>query len=387
MNILLDFITLSRRTGAGEYLRCVYKQLTEAATDNITLYALYDSAKGIAYNDLVPDELVKKGIQPIDIYQQRLTDIINRMAIDKFFIGCAQYVGNYPCLEDINCPVICVIHDLAYEEQYREDLDVYYRLKAKSTISFVNWLIFHRKKDISRNDLISPYVKLAKHNMQVTFVTVSDFTRHSLLYSMDIPEDRVKVLYSPERIYVQSTDVISNEVRSLLDKKIFLLLGAQHASKNALRAIHAFEMFAKTHPDNYLLTVGYKNMPRFKQHLVLPFLNDGGLMAVYQSCHALLYPSLFEGFGYPPLEAMHYGKPVMASNIGPIREIFGDAPIYFNPFSETDIFYTLCTTKEEDYALAAKRSSEQFKHISIRLRQDLCMLLKLILEAPNRPCT
>ena len=380
MNLLLDFITLSHRTGAGEYLRCVYDQLTKAAPDNIKLYALYDSKKGIAYNDFLPDELVKKGIQPIDIYQQKLTDIISRMAIDKFFIGCAQYVGNCSCLEDISCPVICVIHDLAYEEQYREDLDAYYRLKAKNTLSFVNWLVFHRKKDISRSDFMSPYVRLAKHNTQVTFVTVSDFTRHSILYTMDIPEERIKVLYAPERIYRQSTDVISNEVRNLIDKKFFLILGAQHAPKNAMRAIHAFKKFAEAHPDNYLLTVGYKGAPVFKQHIVLPFLNDGELQAVYQSCHALLYPSLFEGFGYPPLEAMHYGKPVMASNIGPVREIFGNAPIYFNPFSETDIFYTLCTTKEEDYVLAAKRSTEQFKHISVRQQQDLSMLLKLILE-------
>ncbi len=381
MNLLIDLITLSRKTGAGEYLRRVISCLLQEKQQDVYLFGLYDSEKGIAYTDLSLDMLEAKEIHTIDICGKSLPLIIEEFSIDRFFIGCAQYLGPYPGLEDIKCEVICVIHDLAYEEQAREDLDVYYRLKGKKTSSFINWLVFHRKKDQQKGDLITPLINLSRKNPRTKIVAVSEFTKHSIMYTFGINKESITVLYSPERQYSKALAIQNEQLKKLIEDKhrFFLLLGAQHPSKNAQRAINAFQRFAERCPDNYLLTVGYNGKSQYKQHLVLPFLEERDLQMAYQSCYALLYPSVFEGFGYPPLEAMHYSKPVLSSNIGPIREVFQDAPCYFNPFSETDIFQALCNFSQISYDALSQRSKVQYETIANRQEIDLKKLIGLIL--------
>jgi glycosyltransferase involved in cell wall biosynthesis len=68
------------------------------------------------------------------------------------------------------------------------------------------------------------------------------------------------------------------------------------------------------------------------EHLRLTgYLNDGDLRALYSSCQAFIYPSLYEGFGLPPLEAMACGAPVIASRIPALQETLGDAAVLIDP--------------------------------------------------------
>ena len=63
------------------------------------------------------------------------------------------------------------------------------------------------------------------------------------------------------------------------------------------------------------------------------FVDDDELEQLNHDAYCLIYPSLNEGFGYPPLEAMRYGTPVVASPVTSISEVCGESVIYFNPFS------------------------------------------------------
>ena len=73
--------------------------------------------------------------------------------------------------------------------------------------------------------------------------------------------------------------------------------------------------------------------------VIMPgYLDDAALQWLYQNCFAMVYPSLFEGFGLPVLEAMSLGAPVISSNVTSIPEIAGDAGILVNPEVEEDIF-------------------------------------------------
>jgi glycosyltransferase involved in cell wall biosynthesis len=72
------------------------------------------------------------------------------------------------------------------------------------------------------------------------------------------------------------------------------------------------------------------NKPKFKH---FGYVDDRELDALYKNAYAFIYPSLNEGFGYPPLESMKHATPVLASAIASITEICGDAVIYFNPYS------------------------------------------------------
>ena len=71
--------------------------------------------------------------------------------------------------------------------------------------------------------------------------------------------------------------------------------------------------------------------------LLTDYLHDEDLRALYASCRAFIYPSLYEGFGLPPLEAMACGAPVIASRIAALTETTGDAAWLFDPRSVADL--------------------------------------------------
>lgn len=112
----------------------------------------------------------------------------------------------------------------------------------------------------------------------------------------------------------------------------------------------------------------------------LDFLSDSDLSAAMEHCYALVYPSYFEGFGYPPLEAMKYGRPVLCSNTTSMPEILGDAPIYFSPLYESAIFKAFCDLSEDNYAYYSNKSKERYDLVSKRQNEDLQKLVQLILS-------
>ena len=137
--------------------------------------------------------------------------------------------------------------------------------------------------------------------------------------------------------------------------------------------------FSNTRKDFYIVTVGFKD-ELFSNHIDLKFLNDGDLQEAYKNCYALLYPSVFEGFGYPPLEAMFFGKPILSSNVCSIPEVLGDAPIYFSPFYESAIFNALLKLDEHNYEHYSQMSSCQYKKVKERQQNDLDNLVAKILK-------
>ena len=75
-----------------------------------------------------------------------------------------------------------------------------------------------------------------------------------------------------------------------------------------------------------------------KENIIITgFVDDEILIALYQSAQALIFPSLYEGFGLPPLEAMASGTIAVVSDIPVVREVCGEAGIYFNPYDIDDI--------------------------------------------------
>ena len=101
--------------------------------------------------------------------------------------------------------------------------------------------------------------------------------------------------------------------------------------------VAAAAAFCEQNPDYYFVTLGYP-FKKFKNQIILPFLSDSDLRNAYKHCYAFVYPSYFEGFGYPPLEAMAFAKPVIASYSTSIPEILETAPIYIYALSIFQVF-------------------------------------------------
>jgi glycosyltransferase involved in cell wall biosynthesis len=124
-----------------------------------------------------------------------------------------------------------------------------------------------------------------------------------------------------------------------------LFVGSPTPNKNIMRAIEAIGLMGQTAP--HFVVVGAAASAVFKtKHDVTPAsdrviftgrLTDEEIVALYANAAALLFPSLYEGFGIPPLEAMFLGCPVLSSSIEPAREVCGDAALYFDPNDAHDI--------------------------------------------------
>ena len=125
----------------------------------------------------------------------------------------------------------------------------------------------------------------------------------------------------------------------------FLVLGSIEPRKNITRILDAWIMLPNFIKKEYeLLIVGNKSNIFKQQNLRLPdnvrllgYIPDVDLPALYSEAIAFVYPSLFEGFGLPILEAMACHTPVITSNITALPEVGGDAVIYVDPYDSESI--------------------------------------------------
>jgi glycosyltransferase involved in cell wall biosynthesis len=151
--------------------------------------------------------------------------------------------------------------------------------------------------------------------------------------------------------------------------------------KNHEMLLTAFGMFLSRHPDTNmkLVCTGAASARRDKmiaaasnlglgERLVFPgYLDDAGFAALLHGCAAVIYPSLYEGFGMPIVEAMAAGKPVLCSAVTSIPEVGGDAAIYFNPKRPDEIVRAMETLVLQPEEVAhrvelGKVQAEKFSH-------------------------
>ena len=179
--------------------------------------------------------------------------------------------------------------------------------------------------------------------------TVSEFSRQRLAHYLQLPEDSIAVFGNAVGSLFQPAPYRTDATRPYL-----LCVGSLDPRKNFGRLIEAWNLVCRRgaiREDIELRIVGAGNPLTFKS-LGLPAqservqwlgsVNDAELVALYQNAQAFVFPSLYEGFGIPPLEAMACGCPLVMSNVTSLPEVGGDpfdlddsqsngAALYFNP--------------------------------------------------------
>jgi glycosyltransferase involved in cell wall biosynthesis len=168
--------------------------------------------------------------------------------------------------------------------------------------------------------------------------TVSAFSQSELarLWRLD-PASLLIVPNGHEHILrVEPDDSVLAKL-GLEGRRFFLFVGSPSPNKNLERAIEAFSAIGREDVSFVLVGAAKADVFQTSQRplsvrVLRPGrLSDGEIVSLYKHAVALVFPSLYEGFGVPPLEAMVHGCPVIAADIPPVREVCADAALYFNP--------------------------------------------------------
>ena len=174
-------------------------------------------------------------------------------------------------------------------------------------------------------------------------IAVSQVTKDDLVQCLGIPEERISVVY--EGIDHQLFKPTS---RRLVDYPYLLFVGNEHPRKNFVGLLKAFNNLKskRRFKDLKLVKVGEAGGLKFRKHtlqvineLNIPrdvvftgYVAEEDLPAYYSGAECFILPSLYEGFGFPPLEAMACGCPVIVSNVASLPEVTGEAAIKVNPY-------------------------------------------------------
>jgi len=205
-------------------------------------------------------------------------------------------------------------------------------------------------------------------------IAVSQSTKKDLI-KYGIAEDKIKVIYeAASPIFKPQTNL--TKIKAVKKKyniknKYILSVGTQEPRKNLYRLIKAFSSLTNHYPKLQLVIVGKFGWgdqiePRNNVKL-LGFIPDEDLALLYSAAKFFVYPSLYEGFGLPVLEAMACGCPVITSNTSSLPEVGGSAALYINPKKPYDIFKAmqmLMKVSPSKLKILAQKSLDQAKQFS-----------------------
>jgi len=179
-------------------------------------------------------------------------------------------------------------------------------------------------------------------------------TKQDIIKILKLPCDKIKVIYiGIDDIYSPIADKyklgnIKNKYK--IDSKFILHVGSLQARKNIPRLIEAYSKLPVELLEKYQLVIAGKRswkvekifakvkQLKLEDRVVFTgFVADDDLPLLMNAAALLAFPSLYEGFGIPPLEAMACGTPVVASNTSSIPEVVGDAALLFDPYNVEEI--------------------------------------------------
>src|SRR3989344_39701 len=333
----------------------------------------------------------------IDIYTRNIVD--NLLSIDKAN-SYILVIDDLDKLKEINnknytikqIPKKRVLRDHFLFKQFLSDLEVdlvfhpdnteFLFCLPKSIVTVHDIIpIKFPKLVLSRNPLFSlkqkAYLSLQGRALKQAskIIAVSKNTKIDLIEILKIPSEKVEVVYEgiEEGFKVQPREKVEKVKRKYkIAGEYIFYLGGFGVHKNVLKLVEAFKNLEKEFTGTLVLggTSEDKSSPQIelskirekiknyklsKRIIFTGFIAQGNLPALYSGAKVFVYPSLYEGFGRPPLESLACGSPVVVSNAASLPEVIGEAGIYIDPNNVYSI--------EEGLLKALQLSGPQLKEI------------------------
>lgn len=348
MKIVVDMQGLqslsSKHRGVGRYTRSLIKAIAKIKGDENQLVlaanGLFDEAVFPIKNEFSP--LI--GLNNIHIWQQKLTNVNGYTGKNSWRRQAMEYCREY-FLNSLNTDIIWSTN---LQEGLHEDIVT----SVKKTSS--NALVCTTLHDVvplmaAKTQLTDPFVrkwyyeKLEHAKKSDIIFTDSNAAKLEILKYLNIPNERVFVIECgyDEDIFHQKKEA------SQPNEKFILYTGGADEHKNLKRLVLAYCALPQKIINTYTLVLAGKDVLHAKIKIndllknatiaservkFTGYISDTELANLYQTCSLFIFPSLYEGFGLPPLEAMACGAAVIGSNTSSIPEVIGLDEALFDPF-------------------------------------------------------
>lgn len=369
--------------GGAEYAKALFKQLIAWAGPG-RIKGCYDP-----HRPLEPDVREVALAGHVALLERPATSAIGRLAQDH---GCDRLVSVMPYdLHDADLTgldVFLTVHGLRFVEYPVDSQGWRY---TGGIAELVKWMIKLSLPGVyaaRQRGFLDRVLNLPARSL--TIVVPSQHTRFSILDEFpNFDTTRIRVLYCPETAVslVEPTERDVRQIGALEPKRYILIVSGSKWIKNAYRALEAAVGVIESQGSGEGLKLAIaggapRKMPkRWRRHVVeLGRLSTSDLAICYRDAFCLMYPTLNEGFGYPPLEAMARGTPVLCSAITSTTEVLGDAAVYFAPKSIQEMRVRLRMLLEDDGLRAEYAARGRARHALVAERQrrdqdELCALI------------
>lgn len=343
-----------KRHGGGIYGEIVFRHIIER---KFVLSAYYDSSNW--FNPEILQLIIENKIELLDKQKEgSLQKTVQKYGFDTLY----SPIVTDEVFEVKDIDVVGTIHGLRPMELSYDKM--IWKYKSATIREKVVFMIKHLFPKIGYKRAYLFYKKAySKDNFR--FVMVSNHSIFTLLaYCPTFKNRTLKVFYSP------STSSKEKLHSRKFNDKYYLFVSANRWEKNCLRGIIAFDRLFSLGflQDTKVRITGVHSEKAFKYKLQNPekfefmgYVDDQCLNQLYHDAYGFIYPSLNEGFGYPPIEAMHYGIPCIVSPFTSISEICEGAALYANPYSVEEIMGRI---------LMIDNSENHDKYVALALKQE-----------------
>lgn len=355
------------QTGLGNYSRFVIDALLKNQSEND--YFLYASGTGVPISESVDFTFLKNQIRKKTNPLWRtwlINSDLRRDSIDIFH-GLSNEIPFR--IHQTGIKSVVTIHDLIF-------------LRYPNLYPAIDRWIYNQK------------FRYACQNADA-IVAVSEQTKRDIVEFYKISEDRIRVIYQgnprcdDSRLQTHK-ECFTNKNKPSGSKEVVLCVGTITERKNQLTLVKAFE--ALNLSDYELILVGgktnyqtqieaYIQKKRLKNIRILNNVGSEQLAELYQQAKLFVYPSIFEGFGIPIIEAIDYGLPVVATTGSCLEEAGGNGAIYANPLNINDLSDKISQVLQNEslQKLLVQNGKEHIKKFSSEIiANDLNKLYKEI---------
>lgn len=360
-----------KRHGGGRYGEIIFRRIVER---KCPVSAYYNSSKW--FNPEIKKIIEDNNIRLYDAKVLSLEDAVKQDNAERIYFPMEVYGS---LMNISSCELYGTIHGLRAMELKFDPMMMFYKTVAcKEKMKFLIKKFFPK----------FGYRHARKHygdclnNKNFHFAMVSNHSCGMIRAFFPEVKDRdVPCFYSPST----SQNFSLNRKYS---EKYFLMVSGNRWEKNVLRGMIAFDrLFSMGYLSDYTVKItGAKSIDDFSYKIqnknkfeFYDYVEDAELEQLYHDAYAFVYPTLNEGFGYPPLESMCYGVPVLTSSHTSIPEVCGDAVLYFNPFSIEEIMARILMVCSENIRNEySKRALSRYALVTAKQKEDLEKIIDFI---------